>query len=191
MRTAFIVISSILTILAVLPYIIDVLNKKTKPRIVSWFTWSLLSGVASAASFSDGQTAAGILSLCASIECASVVVLGYKYGEREFAAFDIACQIGALVGLALWLIFNSPTIAVIAAITIDFIGCLPTLKHIWEKPHEETWLTFMLSGLGASFTVLAATNWQITAVANPIYLVVINAIFTFVLFSRHKIKRVL
>lgn len=186
METVFIIISSILTIGAVLPYLRDILKRQTKPRIVSWFTWALLSALASAASFSDGQYAAGILSLCASLECLAVVVLGLKYGERNFTRFDIVCQVGALAGLVLWLIFNSPAIAVIAAVTIDFIGCLPTLKHAWQKPHEETWITFMLSGLGAAFTLMATGNWQITSVANPLYLVAINAVFTAILLSRQQ-----
>jgi hypothetical protein len=114
-----------------------------------------------------------------------------KYGEKEFARFDIVCQIGAIIGLILWFVFNSPAIAIIAGILIDLIGSLPTLKHAWEKPEEETWITFMLSGLGAAFTVFAASNTTITALANPIYLVIINFAFTAVLLSAHKVKRVL
>jgi hypothetical protein len=191
MKTAFIAISSIITILAVLPYIIDVVKGNTKPRVVSWFTWVLLTAITAAASFSDKQYASAILSLTASIECLIVVILGLKYGDRKFTLFDISCQIGALVGIALWLIFNSPGLAIIAAILIDVIGGLPTLKHAWEKPYEETWITFMLSGLGAMFTVFAVNEVSITALANPLYLVIINFVFTAVLLSRHKIKRVL
>jgi len=191
MKTVFIIISSILTIAATLPYIVDILKRKTKPRIVSWFTWSLLTAISAAASFSDRQWAAGILSLSASVECMAVVILGLRYGNREFALFDIACQVGALIGLLLWFIFNSPAIAVIAGILIDLIGSLPTLKHAWEKPAEETWITFMLSGLGAVFTVFAATTTRITALANPLYLVVINFAFTGVLLARHKVSRVI
>lgn len=191
MKTILIIASSLLTVAAILPYLNDIFKKKTKPRVVSWFTWSILAAIASAASFSDKQYAAGILSLCGFVECMSVVVLGLKYGDRHFAKFDLGCQIGAIIGLALWFIYNSPAIAVIAAISIDFIGSLPTLKHAWEKPEEETWITFMLSGLGASLTVMAANNNKITAVANPLYLVLINAIFTVILLSGHKIKRIL
>lgn len=191
MNHILIALSSIITISATIPYIVDILNKKTKPRIVSWFTWTLLTGISAAASLSDKQYAAGILSLSASVECLTVVILGLKYGDKEFTAFDISCQIGAIVGLMLWFIFNSPAIAVIAGITIDLIGSLPTLKHAWEKPAEETWITFALSGLGATFAAFAATSTRITAIANPIYIVAINFTFTTVLLVRHKITRVL
>ncbi|HSX45215.1 MAG TPA: hypothetical protein VLF39_03890 [Candidatus Saccharimonadales bacterium] len=191
MRQILIILSSIITISATLPYIVDILKRKTKPRVVSWFTWALLGGISAAASLSDHQYAAGILSLSASVECLAVVILGLKYGNKEFALFDIACQFGAIVGLILWFIFNSPAIAVLASITIDLIGSMPTLKHAWQRPYEETWITFALSGLGAVFASFAATSTRITAIASPLYLIVINLIFTVVLLSRHKIIRVL
>jgi hypothetical protein len=183
-RIAFIIISSLLTVCATAPYIFDILKKKTKPRIVSWFTWSLLTGISSAASFSAHQYPAAILSMCASLECLIVVVLGLKYGDREFVLFDIICQIAALLGLILWWLFNSPAIAIIAAIMIDFVASLPTIKHSWENPHEETWLTFALSGLGAAFTLAAVTDYKITSAANPFYLVLINLLITVVLVWR-------
>ena len=190
-RHLLIVLSSIITISATVPYILDILKRKTKPRVVSWFTWTILTGISAAASLSDHQYAAGILSLSASIECMAVVLLGLKYGEKEFAAFDIYCQISAIVGLILWFIFNTSAVAIIASIIIDLVSSLPTLKHAWEKPAEETWITFALSSLGASFAAFAATSTHITALANPIYIIAINVTFTAVLLLRHKITRVL
>src|SRR5436190_23007877 len=98
MKTLFIVISSILAIVNILPYLRDVYRRKTKPRIVSWFNWSLLTGIGCAASFSDHQYASGILLFLASVETLMVVILGYKYGDRRIEIFDIDCQLAAIVG---------------------------------------------------------------------------------------------
>jgi hypothetical protein len=187
MKTTLVIVSTILTILCTLPYIIDVIKLKTKPRIVSWFTWSLLSAIAGAASLSDHQYPAAILSFSATIETMVVVLLGLKYGEREFNRFDIVCQVAAIVGLVLWLVFNSPAIAVLASVAIDLIGTLPTIKHAWEKPSEETWITFAVAGIAATFTLMAASSTKITAIVNPIYLILINFVITGVLLSRHKV----
>lgn len=187
MRTTFIVISSILTIASALPYIIDVLKGKTKPRIVSWFIWSVLTGIATAASFVDHQYASAILTFCASIETLSIVILGFiKSGDRTLEKFDAYCLAGAVVGLALWLFLGSPSIAVLASVIIDMVGAAPTVKHIWQKPYEETWLTFMLASVGALFTVLAAKDTRITAIAYPVYIVLTNVVFVGIIFARHK-----
>lgn len=187
MEIFLVTVSSILTIIAVIPYLIEVVRGTTRPRVVSWFTWSVLTGIACVASFVDGQIPSAVLMLMATIETAMVVVLGFKHGDRKLEKLDIYCLAGAVVGLVLWLVFNSPAIAIIAAITIDLIGSIPTVKHSWQQPHEETWITFALSGLAGGLTLLAVGGWQITAVAYPLYIFGINALLTgLILASPHR-----
>lgn len=186
MRTALVVIGSLLTLGSVLPYIRDVVRSKTKPRIVSWFTWSLLTGISLAASLSDHAYASAALLAAATLATAIVVVLGLRFGDRTFERMDIICQVSALVGLGLWLMFDSPAIAVLASVAIDLVGALPTLKHTWQKPYEETSLTFLVSSVGAMFILLATTTWRVTTLAYPIYLVVINGLLGMVIVVRHR-----
>jgi heme O synthase-like polyprenyltransferase len=187
MRTTLIVISSVVTVASVMPYLLDILKGKTKPRVVSWFTWSVLTAIASAASLADHQYASAVLTLCATIETAMVVTLGIvKSGDRTLEKFDIYCLSGAVVGLLLWLLFNSPAIAVAASVIIDFVGMLPTIKHTWQKPHEETRLTFVLASIGGLCTVFAASDHRITAVAYPVYIVFANALLAAIIIVRHR-----
>jgi len=186
MRTLLIVLSGAFTLGGAIPYIIQIVRGKTKPRIVSWLTWSLLTSIACVASFSDHQYATGILMVFATLETLSVVILGLKHGDKHVERFDIVCQIAAFAGIVLWLIFNSPAIAVIAAVSIDLIGALPTFKHAWHKPYEETAITFALSAAGGLCTLLIVHSWQITAIAYPIYLVLVNFAQTSVILARSK-----
>ncbi len=186
MKEVLIVLSGIITIGAAIPYMIAIVRGKTKPRVVSWFTWTLITAIASAASFADHQYPAAILSLCAAVETLMVVILGLKHGDRKFERVDIICQIGAIVGVVLWLVFNSPAIAVVASLVIDLVGCIPTLIHAWQKPHEETWLTFLLSAIGGGITLLVAGNWKITAIAYPVYILLINIIIALFIVVRLK-----
>lgn len=184
MNIIFIVLSSILTLASALPYIRDTIKGQTKPRIVSWITWSLLTGISAAAAFTDHQLATGILLSLATVETLAIALLGWKHGDRALARFDIVCLGGVLVGLVLWLIFSSPKIAIVASIAIDLVGALPTLKHAWQKPHEETWLAFFLAAVGAAFTLLATSKWTVTALAYPLYILVINTLQTGIIMAR-------
>jgi hypothetical protein len=125
--------------------------------------------------------------LAATVETALVVVLGLKHGDRKFEKLDIYCLAGAMLGLVLWLVFNSPSIAVIAVVTIDLLGAIPTIKHSWDKPHEETWVAYALSGLGGGITLLLADRWQATAVVYPLYILLINFVLVaIILLSPHR-----
>jgi len=187
MTPFLIALSGIITISAAIPYMIEIVKGKAKPRVVSWITWALITGIASAASFADGHYASGVLMLCVAIQVSVVAILGFKHGDRKFDRLDVVCQIGAIVGLILWFIFKSPTVAILATITIDLIGAIPTLKHAWLKPHEETWLTYALNGVGGGLTVMIAGSSAVTAIAYPIYVLVIDVVIVaFILRSPYR-----
>ena len=186
MRDILIGVSTLLTVISVVPYIIETIRRRTKPRIVSWFTWSLLTGIAAFASWSDGQYPAAILMASATIETLLVVAVGFRYGDRKFTRLDVLCQLGALLGLLAWRLFGSPEIAVIASVSVDFVGAVPTIVHSWKKPFEETWSAFALSALGCLATILATRNWQVTSVAYPLYIVTVNTALTGIIVLRLK-----
>lgn len=186
MAAVLIVLSSLLTIGAIVPYLIDTVRLRTKPRVVTWFTWTLLTAITSAATFSDHQYATAILMLAGTLGTLLVVVLGWRYGDRKFDRLDLICQIGALAGLVLWLGTNSPALAVVTTMTIDFIGSIPTYRHSWVRPHEETWTTFAISSAGALCTLLALHAWRLTAILPPAYLCVANTAMASIIFFRSK-----
>lgn len=172
------ILGSVLTIVSIVPYVIDVIKKKTKPKIVSWFTWTLLTAIATFAAIDSGDFASAILTGVASVGTLIVAIIGYRLGDKKFERFDIGAQIGAIVGLLLWLIFNTPLIALIATVGIDFLAALPTVRHAWLKPKEETAITFLLSGLGSLLILLSIDTLSLSGLLFPIYLTFMNlAIF--------------
>jgi hypothetical protein len=98
--------------------------------------------------------------------------------------------VGALVGIVLWQLFDSPAIAVIATIIIDLVGGIPTFVHSWKKPREETWVTFMLMAMGGICTLVVVTDWRVTAFAYPLYLVLLNLSYVTIILGRRSVKRV-
>lgn len=182
-----IILGSLLTVLSVLPYMIEIIQGKTKPRIVSWFIWTVLTSIAATAALVEHQYATAVLLSSAAIETTLIVVIGWKNGNKKIEKLDVYCLLGAIVGIMFWIIFNSPAIAVVATILIDLIGGIPTLVHSWKRPAEETWFTFMLASLGAVCTLLVINDWRISSFAYPLYLVVVNAEFMSVIIIRRHV----
>lgn len=186
MRTALTIFGSVLLLLSSIPYVVEVVRRKAKPRIVSWFTWTLLLfvSIAATAADRDWQT---VLLLCGdAIGTAAVVVVGWKYGDRKFERLDVVCQIAVLAGLLLWFVFNSPLIALLASVAIDFVGAVPSIKHSWQKPHEETAITYAMDSIGSLATLVALESFRATAIIYPIYLVAINGAFAVIVVGRKK-----
>ncbi|GAC1500247.1 MAG: hypothetical protein NVS1B10_03670 [Candidatus Saccharimonadales bacterium] len=186
MKTLFLILANIVTVGSIIPYVRDIIKGTTKPNIVSWITWTLLTGIATAAEIAGHQYVTAIFTASAVLETTIVVLLGIKYGYVKYTTFDVLCQVSAIVGIIIWQLFNSPAIGVIASVTIDFIGAMPTIRHSWIKPNEETWQTFALAGLGGALAILALSQYNVISMTYAVYIVVINIIFSSVIISRNK-----
>jgi hypothetical protein len=181
MRNTIAILAAVITFLSILPYIRDILRGTTHPNIVSWFTWTLITAIATAAAFSDHEYKSGILTLAGTLATAVVVILGVK----KYSRFDVMCQGLALAGLIWWQVTNDAGFAIALGIITDFIASLPTFRHSWRQPYEETWQTFGISSFAAALTVLSLNSFTLVSLGFPVYLTLVNiALFTNILLRR-------
>jgi len=188
MKNSLAVIGAVIAILSGVPYMIDVIRHKSKPNIVSWFTWTLLTAIATAAAFAEHAPHAALLTLGSTISTGMVVLLGLKFGIAKLTRFDALFQAGAVVGLVIWLLLSSPTAAIVITMIIDFIAALPTIRHGWLKPGEETWQTFALSGVAAAFVFASLVTYTFADLAFPVYLFFANSLIVAIIIYRRKQK---
>lgn len=188
MQLIFLIFASVITFTSVFPYLKDIIRGSTRPNIVSWITWTLLTAIATIAELVGGETATAIFTLSATMATLLVVLFGLRYGYTKYSRFDVWCQVGALLGFVLWWIFNSPVLAIVAAVIIDFIGTLPTIVHSWKSPKEETWITYSMTVVGALFTILALTSFNWSSLSYPVYIILINSLLSVTILVRRKFK---
>jgi hypothetical protein len=179
-----------LAAVSTVPYLIDIVRGKTKPNIVTWVTWTMLTVIAGSAALAAGEPKAALLLYGNSVCTGLVVVLGIKYGTAKFSRFDIFCQIGALLGLVFWLVFNSPTVGILVPLAIDFMGLLPTLRHSWLKPGEETWQSFLIGVVAPAFTIASLSRYNVASLVFPLYLLLANAAIVATVIYRRKLLNV-
>lgn len=191
MKNAIAAIAGILTIVAAIPYMRDIIRGKTKPNIVSWATWTMLLAIATAAAFAAHKNRTALLTVGDTIGTGLTLILGIKYGIAKFSWFDGACQVAAIIGVILWIIFNSPTVAIVAAMVIDGFASMPTIRHGYLNPEEETTITFGLVSIAAALTVLSLSEYSTDSLTFPIYLFVANAAIVIAVFlgTRRKESR--
>lgn len=188
MREALAIIGGLIAAFSTVPYLIDIVRRKSKPNIVTWTTWTLLTAIATGAAFASHQPRTAILTLGSAICTGAVVVLGLKYGIAKMSLFDALCQAGAILGLVLWLILDSPSIAIAFSLSIDFIVMLPTLRHSWSHPQEETWQTFLVGVVSSIFTLLSLTSFTFIGLAFPVYLMLADLLLVATIIYRRTKK---
>lgn len=188
MKTVFLILSIAFMLWSIVPYARDILRGTTKPNIVTWLTWTLLTGIAAAAQLAAHETVAALFTLAAMVETGSIVLLGLRHGYVKYTRFDVICQIAAVAGIILWQLFDSPLIGVVGAVAIDFVGALPTLRHSWQKPWEETAFSFVLAAIGGIFAVAALQAYTWISLTYAVYIVLIDGTIAAIILSRKRLQ---
>ena len=101
---------------------------------------------------------------------------GYSSGLLKI---DKVCLLSGILCIILWIVFNSPLIAFIGSIIVDFIGLIPTIKKAYFNPNKEdpvAWgiemVAIIINALGISVWFSAVEKDWIYA----LYLIIINGI---------------
>jgi len=191
LRVSLVALGVALPALAAYPEIRDTVRRTTRPRMVTWLTWCLLTALSCAASASAGDYPAAAFSAIGTVTTGAVLIASLRYGDRTLSRLDVACLVGVGAGLALWLSLHQPAAAVLVACVIDLIGLIPTLATMWSRPAEETPLTFGLIAGGATFASAAvfvppAQTLSVTSLAYPLYVAVSMAAACVLVLTRRR-----
>ena len=181
LKAIFGLIAAIVSIFCYIPYIITTIKGKTRPNVATWLTWMILSIVVTASSFAAGAFNTLWVPLCGVLGQGTIAFLAIKLGKGNWSYFDIICLFCVGLGLALWLHFDSPMIALTMTLAVDLVGVLPTFKKSYQEPESENLLTWVLYLLSSVFLILSVESWTLALGLFPIYLFTVNFIIVLLL----------
>ena len=181
MKAALTVASSALTAVAALPYILEIMRGRARPRVASWGIWTVVQAVGTVSAFTARQLPGACYTLFCAAGCAAVVFLGWRHGSRDFGPLDAVCVALATEGVALLAVAAAlPRLvpmswAVAVSVATDFLAYLPTFRHAWLRPDEEPWLPYALFGAAAAMVLWVADYRILAGVIYPMYLFAADA----------------
>lgn len=166
------------------PYFRDVLRKQTKPHLFSWLIWGLLTGVAFSAQIAGGGGIGSWVTGVTALLCFAIAGLALFQGEKEITRTDWICLLGALMGLLVWALTDNPLGAVVVITIVDLIGFIPTFRKSFARPFEETFSTYIASGIKFALGIIALEHYSLTTWLYPASLVVTNIAFAVMILVR-------
>ncbi|MFP5371043.1 MAG: hypothetical protein ACLGI3_09890 [Actinomycetes bacterium] len=178
LRAVLMVVGALLVLVSAVPYVVAIVQGRTRPRLFSWIVWTLLGAIATVAAYAEGEYPSAALTAAATVETGGIVAAGWRFGNRTFERLDTYCLLGVVVGLILWAAFDSPLVGLMAALTIDVIAAVPTVQHAWRKPHEEAAVAYLLCAVAALCFLAAIREYSATGLLYPTYLLLINTTIT-------------
>ncbi len=189
MKSVAAIIAVVLALIASIPYIRDTIIGKTKPHVISWFTWALVSFIAFGIQLLNNGGVGSYINLVMGIVCFTTFLLGLKNGTKNITKFDIAAFVLALIAIVLWLIVKQPLLSILLVVFIDFMSFLPTIRKSWGKPWSETLVTWILGSVKNGLSIYALQATTLITVMFPVYSLIATLFFWNMLILRRRVVK--
>lgn len=167
------ILAGLFSFVGYIPLILSILSRKTRPNRATWIIWGVVNSMIAASYYAVGARETLWVPLCFGICSSTVAILSIKYGEGGWTKFDRCCLISATISGIVWWYFNSPAIALLTNIAIDFIGSLPTIRKVYYEPETEERTPWVLFFVGSLANIVAIPTWQFSIVLYPAMQVII------------------
>lgn len=157
------ILATIISIVAITPYIISILKDKTKPHAFSWTIWGISTCVIFFAQFFSGAGAGSWSVAVSGLIALFVAYLAYqKRSDDSITKADYLCLIMALSAIPCWYFTANPLYAVMILTAIDLLGYLPTIRKSYHKPFEENITLFAVMSFRNFISILALESYLLT-----------------------------
>lgn len=185
------IISGLVAMVAVVPYIKDILHGTTRPNTFSWGLWVLLLSISLLAQFSAGASWSVLMIAGDLIGTASILVLclwGYGYGK--YGWIEWVCSALAIVAIGLWQFAHEPVLAIVFAAVADLMAAIPTLVKAYKDPWSEAPTQFFVISFAGLLAIFSTTVFDAANLIFPAYLFLLNGLIGVVAFVGRRLKSV-
>lgn len=182
----FIFIAVLMRLVGGASYLIAVIKGRAQPYPLSWLLWSLTPMIAFAAEIGAGVGLASLVTLALGITPLAVFITAMIKNPKwlKLDALNIICGLAALGGIWLWVITDTPALAIIIAILADLFASLPTIRKTLKKPKTEYAPAYLMSALAMIITLLTIQSWSFATFAFPVYVMIINLYMVWIIARR-------
>ncbi|HBP51493.1 MAG: hypothetical protein US68_C0010G0098 [Candidatus Shapirobacteria bacterium GW2011_GWE1_38_10] len=181
------IITVIMALVGYVPYLRDTFKGKTKPHVISWFLWTLVSFLAFGLQWSKGAGAGSYANFTMGLICLVLFIKSFQNGTKNIKVTDIISFVLAIIAIILWLIVHQPVWSIILVVIIDILSFIPTFIKSWEKPWQETLFTWLLSIARQGLIMLSLQSVNIVTILFPLYAFIANISFCTLLITRRRV----
>ncbi len=185
MNIFFAVLSSIIYIIWVIPYMYHSLYGKVIPHPYSWTVWSVLTIVNTIGLFHEEWISITLfLPIIRTLVLIIWAIIWWYFIKK--ISIHIYDKIALLwAGLIIWIaaIFGISH-AIIPSICIDILVLIPTIRKIWDTPDSEDISIWITTSLSQIFLLLSIEHFSIAGNLFWIYIACINWSIALLIFLR-------
>ncbi len=156
-------------------YLRATLRGETIPNRVTWSLWAAAPLIAFAAQIDEGVGLAALMTFMVGFNPLLIFLASFKSktGKWNLTRLDIVCGALSVIGLVLWQISGSATLAIVFSILADFLAGVPTVRKAFTYPETENALVFWGALLSALITMATLDRFDFATLGFPLYIAAI------------------
>lgn len=180
--------SATVNTIGLLPYLRDIIRRKTKPDRATWWIWFTLNLIAFFAQVAAGATWSLGLTIAQMLAVGLIAFFSLRYGFGAFHRRHYVSLAVAAVGIILWQLTADPLIALIIVVLVDFLALWLTITKTWHAPETETLSAWVFAAVAGGLGFLAVGDFtNLTTVLYPLYIFVANTFIVWEISHRRKV----
>jgi hypothetical protein len=165
-----------ITLLAIIPYVLDIFRGLTRPNVVTWFLWTLNGSILAYAQYTAGASWTLSVLVASTLSTAIVTVLAVPFGQRNYGVLDGVCLVMALAAMAGWWWTKNPVVAIVLGVLAEIFAVSPTIAKTYRAPKTETPITYWATSFATVMSLIASTKFDIANLLFPIYSISVNTL---------------
>ena len=172
-------LSGIIQLASVFPYLRSMFSGTTRPNAVSFFVWTILGVIEIGAQLSAGVTWPAVITLCMTI--GMVCILGLSligYGYRAYGWLDLLCLACALMAIIGWYVTQEPFVALAISILGNVSAAVPTAVKAYLHPETENFTGWAMACAASLCALVSVQAWTPVEMLMPMYLVAETSLLT-------------
>lgn len=178
--------AGILMFSSYLIYVVDILRGNTKPNRATWLMLAAISLIITISYHDLGAQDTWWVSLGATIGVSLVALLSINYGTGGKNLFDKVCVLVAMASVTIYLFSGNPLLALLFSLLMDGAAMLPTIRHAYLTPTEESRMAWTMTIVADLLTIVVIDQWNVEIALYPIYMTLINGTVVFLLYTRRR-----
>ncbi len=174
-------VAALLALLDPIPYVHDILRRRTRPHRATWFIWSVLAIVTLCAQVADGATWSAAMLGVQAAATVLVFVLSIRWGEGGTGPADATLLLLAAGGILGWAVSSHPVVATLLVMAADAIGLALMLPKTWRDPWSETRSSYILASASGVLGAVAVGGLDPSLIVYPAYFACANGFIAVVI----------
>ena len=163
--------SVVLSNIACLLYISDMLTGSARPMRSTWLIWSVLSSICLLSNIDKGAGTSLLFVAGETAKTVVIFVLALRFGMGSLChRSDLITYLLVGAGLILWYFTDDAAFAMAIAISISALGGAFTVIKAYRQPRTETSARWGLSAVAAVLGIVSVGSSSPILLAYPVYL---------------------